>query len=87
MIRFVKEKWHYKSDPIVVVLNMAKEIITLTAEDSLGRVDNLTAYYTMRLWGLEAFPFDEATEDKLFREMNWAPALFKDIPDAPKFVS
>lgn len=51
VIHFLKEKWYFKSDPIVVVLNVAK-----------GIVENLNAFYTIRLWGLDAFPYDEETE-------------------------
>ena len=75
VIRFVKHEWQFKSDPIVVVLNMEK-----------GIVENLNAFYTIRLWGLEAFPFDDEAENNMFEKMNWVQALFKDFTDPPKWV-
>ncbi|PON53350.1 Sieve element occlusion, N-terminal [Trema orientale] len=76
VIHFLKEKWYFKSDPIVVVLNVA-----------LGIVENLNAFYTIRLWRLDAFPYDEETEKNKFNEMTWVHTLFKDSTDfSPKWV-
>lgn len=68
-LRFLREEWHFESSLVAVVLNVAE-----------GKVENSNAIHTIRLWGSDAFPFDEVTERRIFSEMNWLYTFFKDFP-------
>lgn len=58
-IRFVKEKWHFKGKPTVVVLNHQ------------GKVECENALHMIRVWGMKAFPFNSAVEETLTTSKEW----------------
>ncbi|KAM6566417.1 hypothetical protein CsatA_025545 [Cannabis sativa] len=68
-LRFLREEWNFETNPVAVVLNVAR-----------GIVENKNAMHTIRLWGLDAFPFDHETERRIFSEMNWLYTFFTDFP-------
>ncbi|THF97047.1 protein SIEVE ELEMENT OCCLUSION B-like [Camellia sinensis] len=59
VIRFVKEKWHLRNKPILVVL------------DPQGKVVSPNAIHMMWIWGSNAFPFTITREEALWREETW----------------
>lgn len=68
-IRIVKEKWHFRQESILVVLNQQ------------GRVENRNAMNLIRLWGWDAFPFTESVGTTLWskREISWFELLVTDL--------
>ncbi|KAF4353564.1 hypothetical protein F8388_003440 [Cannabis sativa] len=64
-LKFLKEEWKFETSPICVVMDLA-----------LGRVQNINAFYSMRLWGLDAFPFDKESEHRVVHEMTWINTVF-----------
>ncbi|KAF8026100.1 hypothetical protein BT93_F2803 [Corymbia citriodora subsp. variegata] len=56
VIRLIKEKWHFRKKPIVVVL------------DPQGRVVSPNAMHMMWIWGTNAFPFTTEREEALWEE-------------------
>ncbi|XP_040989124.1 protein SIEVE ELEMENT OCCLUSION B-like [Juglans microcarpa x Juglans regia] len=52
-IRFIKEMWHFKGKPSVVVLSPQ------------GKVESDNAILMIRVWGIKAFPFTTAKEEDL----------------------
>ncbi|PON53231.1 Sieve element occlusion, partial [Parasponia andersonii] len=65
-LKFLKENWHFETTPIGVVMDLAQ-----------GKIENVDAFYTARLWGLDAFPFDKESLEIKRREMSF---LFRDCP-------
>uniref|UniRef100_A0A5B6ZZS7 Protein SIEVE ELEMENT OCCLUSION B-like n=1 Tax=Davidia involucrata TaxID=16924 RepID=A0A5B6ZZS7_DAVIN len=59
VIRFIKEVWHFRNKPILVVL------------DPQGRVVSPNAIHMMWIWGSNAFPFTSLREEALWREETW----------------
>ncbi|KAH7851801.1 hypothetical protein Vadar_016645 [Vaccinium darrowii] len=59
VIRFVKERWHFRNKPILVVL------------DPQGRVVSPNALHMMWIWGSSAFPFTSQREENLWRDETW----------------
>lgn len=59
VIRFVREKWHFRNKPILVVL------------DPQGRVVSPNALHMMWIWGSSAFPFTSVKEEALWKEETW----------------
>ncbi|KAF5961607.1 hypothetical protein HYC85_002816 [Camellia sinensis] len=59
VIRFIREKWHFRNKPILVVL------------DPQGKVVSPNAIHMMWIWGSNAFPFTSAREEALWREETW----------------
>ncbi|XP_042976815.1 protein SIEVE ELEMENT OCCLUSION B-like [Carya illinoinensis] len=59
VVRFIKEKWHFRNKPILVVL------------DPQGRVVSPNAIHMMWIWGTNAFPFTSAREETLWRDETW----------------
>ncbi|XP_058227605.1 protein SIEVE ELEMENT OCCLUSION B-like [Rhododendron vialii] len=59
VIRFVKERWHFRNKPILVVL------------DPQGRVVSPNAIHMMWIWGSNAFPFTSLREENLWKEETW----------------
>lgn len=59
VIRFVKERWHFRNKPILVVL------------DPQGRVVSPNAIHMMWIWGSNAFPFTSLREEALWKEETW----------------
>ncbi|KAF8037640.1 hypothetical protein BT93_B0494 [Corymbia citriodora subsp. variegata] len=66
VIRFIKEKWHFRNKPILVVL------------DPQGRVVSPNAIHMMWIWGSNAFPFTTLREETLWREELWRLELLID---------
>ncbi|KAK2991057.1 hypothetical protein RJ640_017212 [Escallonia rubra] len=66
VIRFVKERWHFRNKPIVVVL------------DSKGRELNPNARHMMYIWGTAAFPFTRKREEELWKVEQWGLELLVD---------
>ncbi|KAJ6301864.1 hypothetical protein OIU77_016054 [Salix suchowensis] len=58
-IRFIKEVWHFKNKPILVVL------------DPQGKVVCPNALHMMWIWGSNAFPFTSLREESLWIEETW----------------
>ncbi|KAG6716117.1 hypothetical protein I3842_04G031100 [Carya illinoinensis] len=66
VVRFIKEKWHFRNKPILVVL------------DPQGRVVSPNAIHMMWIWGSNAFPFTSAREEALWRDETWRLELLTD---------
>ncbi|XP_060671402.1 protein SIEVE ELEMENT OCCLUSION B [Ziziphus jujuba] len=71
-IKFIKEEWKYNGQPLLVLMN------------SQGKVENPNAIHTIRLWGMQAFPFTEAAE-KINKQKikNWLSLVTKNNIDDP----
>ena len=69
-IKFIKEEWHFRNRPILVVL------------DHQGRVVSPNAIHMMWIWGSHAFPFTTLKEETLWREEAWRLELLVDGIDA-----
>ena len=66
VIRFIREKWHFRNKPILVVL------------DPQGKVVSPNAIHMMWIWGSTAFPFTSLREEALWREETWKLELLVD---------
>ncbi|XVE67805.1 hypothetical protein DITRI_Ditri09bG0018000 [Diplodiscus trichospermus] len=66
VIRFIKEVWHFRTKPILVVL------------DPQGKVVSPNAIHMMWIWGSTAFPFTTLREEALWREETWRLELLVD---------
>ncbi|KAF5739583.1 hypothetical protein HS088_TW12G00792 [Tripterygium wilfordii] len=66
VIRFIKEIWHFRNKPILVVL------------DPQGRVASPNALHMMWIWGSNAFPFTSPREEALWKEETWRLELLVD---------
>ncbi|KAK3414904.1 hypothetical protein EUGRSUZ_H00206 [Eucalyptus grandis] len=67
-IRSIKEKWHFRNEPIVVVL------------DPQGKVESQNAMSMIRMWGFNAFPFTDGVVVTLWRrrDISWFELLVND---------
>ena len=75
-IKYVKEDWHFKNTPIIVVLNPQ------------GIVEHPNALHMIINWGIDAFPFTVGKEQDLINEFNWfPPSIFhnQDVSNWVKF--
>lgn len=59
VVRFVKERWHFRKKPILVVL------------DPQGKEVSPNALHMMWIWGSTAFPFTSSREEALWRDETW----------------
>ncbi|KAI6700779.1 hypothetical protein NL676_015103 [Syzygium grande] len=66
VILLIKEKWHFRNKPILVVL------------DPQGRVVCPNAIHMMWIWGSNAFPFTTLREEALWKEETWRLELLVD---------
>ncbi|KAK4754690.1 hypothetical protein SAY87_002794 [Trapa incisa] len=68
-VKIIKDKWHFRQETIVVVL------------DQQGRVENPNAMNLIRVWGWDAFPFTESVGTTLWskREITWFELLVTDL--------
>ncbi|KAG7985758.1 hypothetical protein I3843_03G043600 [Carya illinoinensis] len=66
VMRFIREKWHFRNKPILVVL------------DPQGRVVSPNAIHMMWIWGSNAFPFTSLREEALWRDETWRLELLVD---------
>nr|POE75711.1 protein sieve element occlusion b [Quercus suber] len=69
-VKIIREEWHFKNKPILVVL------------DYQGRVVYPNAIHMMWIWGSHAFPFTTLREEALWREEAWRLELLVDGIDA-----
>ncbi|OAY29549.1 hypothetical protein MANES_15G153400v8 [Manihot esculenta] len=66
VIKFMKEVWHFRNKPILVVL------------DPQGKVVCPNALHMMWIWGSNAFPFTSLREESLWKEETWRLELLVD---------
>ncbi|XP_041006403.1 protein SIEVE ELEMENT OCCLUSION B-like isoform X3 [Juglans microcarpa x Juglans regia] len=59
VMRFIRERWHFRNKPILVVL------------DPQGKVVSPNAIHMMWIWGSNAFPFTSLREEALWRDETW----------------
>ncbi|KAL1824655.1 hypothetical protein ACET3Z_011433 [Daucus carota] len=59
VVRFIKERWHFRKKPILVVL------------DPQGKELSPNAIHMMWIWGTTAFPFTSSREQALWRDETW----------------
>lgn len=52
-IKYIKEEWHFKEEPLVVVLNPQ------------GKILHYNAFHMIQIWGLKGFPFTISIEESL----------------------
>ena len=69
VVRFVRERWHFRNNPILVVL------------DPQGRVVSPNAIHMMWIWGSNAFPFTSLREEALWKGETWRLELLVDGVD------
>ncbi|KAJ7979935.1 Protein SIEVE ELEMENT OCCLUSION B [Quillaja saponaria] len=62
-IKFIKEEWHFKGKPIIVVTNPQ------------GKVQHPNAMHMIKLWGIRGFPFTTTVEETLSRELHWVSSV------------
>ena len=73
--RFIKEQWHFKGKPLLVVLN------------SQGQVECENEIHMIRVYGGESFPFTRGAEETLLKVECWI--VFATIhikPEIPRWV-
>ncbi|KAJ1375397.1 Sieve element occlusion, C-terminal [Sesbania bispinosa] len=58
VVKYIREQWNYKDDPIMVAL------------DSNGKVTNFNALDMIKIWGAQAYPFSASKEAKLWQNQN-----------------
>ncbi|XP_048334289.2 protein SIEVE ELEMENT OCCLUSION B isoform X1 [Ziziphus jujuba] len=66
-IKFIKEEWNFKGKPSLVVMNHQ------------GKIENTNALHLVKLWGIKAFPFDKAAEEKISSETSWIRPVILNI--------
>ncbi|PPS11279.1 hypothetical protein GOBAR_AA09369 [Gossypium barbadense] len=66
VIRFIQVVWHFRTKPILVVL------------DPQGKVVSPNVIHMMWIWGNTAFPFTSLREEALWREETWRLDLLVD---------
>ncbi|XP_021729945.1 protein SIEVE ELEMENT OCCLUSION B-like isoform X1 [Chenopodium quinoa] len=59
VIKFIREDWHFRGRPILVVL------------DPLGKVVSPNAIHMMWIWQSQAFPFTSIREENLWAQETW----------------
>lgn len=69
-IRFIKEEWHFKGKPIVVVANPQ------------GKVENPNALHAIRLYGMKAFPFNKTKIEVVSKDSDWVGSVVTKIDPA-----
>ncbi|KAK2969760.1 hypothetical protein RJ640_028040 [Escallonia rubra] len=67
VIRFFRDQWHYKYNPILVVL------------DPQGAMLNPNAMHMMLIWGSAAFPFTKSRERELWSVETWRVDLLVNL--------
>ena len=56
--KYIKEKWHFKTRPMVVVLNPQ------------GKVQHTNAFRLIQAYGMKAFPFTTLDQERIDKETN-----------------
>ncbi|KAJ1409429.1 Sieve element occlusion, N-terminal [Sesbania bispinosa] len=68
--KYIKEEWHFKKKPMVVVLNPH------------GKVQHSNAFHLIEAYGMKAFPFTSFDEDRINREIHWVGSVVGNLhPD------
>ncbi|KAK3012814.1 hypothetical protein RJ639_010406 [Escallonia herrerae] len=67
VIRFFRDQWHYKYNPILVVL------------DPQGALVSPNAMHMMLIWGSAAFPFTKSRERELWSVETWRVDLLVNL--------
>ena len=57
--KYIKEEWHFKKRPMVVVLNPQ------------GKVQHANAFHLIQAYGMKAFPFTTLDQERIDKEINW----------------
>ncbi|MED6220178.1 hypothetical protein PIB30_042318 [Stylosanthes scabra] len=65
--KYIKEEWHFKKKPLVVTLNPQ------------GKVLHSNAFHLIHAYGLKAFPFTNADQEKIDREIHWISSVVGDV--------
>lgn len=58
VVKFIKQEWNFKEEPLMVVL------------DSNGKVTNTNALDMVLIWGPQAYPFLASKEAELWKDEN-----------------
>jgi len=66
VIKYIRERWNYKDEPIMVAL------------DSRGKVTNYNALDMINIWGAKAYPFSASKEEDLWQDQNLTMQLLLD---------
>ncbi|XP_020222813.1 protein SIEVE ELEMENT OCCLUSION B isoform X2 [Cajanus cajan] len=64
--RYIKEEWHFKKKPMVVVLNPQ------------GKVQHANAFHLIHVYGMKAFPFTISDQERIDREIHWIGSVVGD---------
>ncbi|CAJ1976490.1 unnamed protein product [Sphenostylis stenocarpa] len=65
--KYIKEEWHFKKSPMVVVLSPQ------------GKVQHSNAFHLIQAHGIRAFPFTTSNEEEIHREINWVGSVVGNI--------
>ncbi|XP_057755683.1 protein SIEVE ELEMENT OCCLUSION B-like [Arachis stenosperma] len=65
--KYIKEEWHFKKSPMVVVLNPQ------------GKVQHTNAFHLIQAYGMKAFPFTSVEEERIHNEIHWVGPVVGDI--------
>jgi hypothetical protein len=75
-IRFIKQDWHFKNKPVIVVMNPQ------------GKVECPNAIHMIQVWGMKAFPFTSTVEEALSSGRDWMGSIVTGInPNVHNWVS
>ncbi|KAG5146961.1 hypothetical protein JHK84_032504 [Glycine max] len=66
VVKYIREQWNYKDEPIMVAL------------DSKGKVTNYNALDMINIWGAQAYPFSASKEEELWQDQNLTMQLLLD---------
>ena len=61
--KYIKEVWHFKKQPMIVVLNHQ------------GKVQQTDAFHWIKVYGLKAFPFTSDVVITISRDINWVGSV------------
>ena len=74
--KYIKEEWHFKRKPMVVVLSPQ------------GKVQHSDAFHLIQAHGNRAFPFTTLNEQQINNEINWVGSVVGNIhPVITKWVN
>ncbi|KAG4397654.1 hypothetical protein AAZX31_10G175700 [Glycine max] len=65
--QYIKEEWHYKSKPMVVVLSPQ------------GKVQHSNAFHLIQAHGTRAFPFTTVKQEQINNETDWVGSVIGNI--------
>ncbi|KAJ0051632.1 hypothetical protein Pint_02860 [Pistacia integerrima] len=70
VIKFIKEKWDFQKEPVVVPLDKKGQVLSPS-----------NALHLMWIWGNKAFPFTEEMEEELWKKATWCLEFLVDDID------